>query len=1005
MKFNSLPIIPGAIEINLFVTRDEIKYQRNINYFFDSSSIKHTRKLTISYNLILIMKKVTLPLLKISLGIIGGLCSTSGITHAQVIPDGSVNTQVNQNGNISEIIGGETRGSNLFHSFQEFSVGISNEAFFNNANAIENIFSRVTGGNISNIDGLLSANGTANLFLLNPAGIIFGQNARLDINGSFIATSADSIQFSDGTFFSATDTQTQPILTINAPIGLNFRDNPGDIVNQSFFSDDTGLVGLRVLADNTLALIGGNVLIDGGFLTSPGGRIELGSVADNSVVNLTSIEKGFDISYEDGTNFQDINLSFAAFVSTFDANPGDIEVQGRNISLIEGSQLGINAQFEGQAGNVNVIASESLTIDGNAIEVDLGGFESLIFSNIFDEATGEGSTINVDTSELTVTNGGRIASVNNSVGKGANVNINASEIILGQPFAEGSFLSSILAQVGIDVIGDGGDLKITTKTLTANEGAQITTDTFGAGNGGNLTINASESIKINGILADSEFSTALFSNVGQNINATGNAGNLTIDTPRLEVRDGAQIGTTAQNSGNGGILTINASESILLSGTSSLAEFRGTGRSGIFVNAEPILRDLDTGEPILDESGNPFVTTGNGGTLNLTTGQLIIEKGAIISANNFGIGQGGNITINVNNLIIRNGGEIGAGSVLGVDPIDNQRGAGGTLTINDADSIQVTGTGEINGTPLNSSIFTLSEGTGNAGSLNINTNKLTVSDSGDINSSSIGTGAAGNLTINAGSIDLDQGTLTATTTAGTGGNITLNIQGNITLRNNSLISAEATETANGGNVTIGSPEASAQFIIAYPSQGDGSDILASAGQGNGGLITINAESLLNIEEREALANNGTNDLDATSDSGVDGTVTINNPDTNHLQGEIQLSSNVIRSEETVAQACQIDRTIEQTSGLAIKGKGGVPATPTNPFDSEVILVDETITPRDRQATYPEIKPISTNIGDIYPARGIVKTEDGNIILTAYATDNLNPRTPHISANCTSLVKQ
>ena len=85
---------------------------------------------------------------------------------AQVTSDGTVNTQVTENGNTAEITGGETRGDNLFHSFQDFSVPTGNEASFLNANDISNIFSRVTGGNISNINGLISANGSANLFLI-----------------------------------------------------------------------------------------------------------------------------------------------------------------------------------------------------------------------------------------------------------------------------------------------------------------------------------------------------------------------------------------------------------------------------------------------------------------------------------------------------------------------------------------------------------------------------------------------------------------------------------------------------------------------------------------------------------------------------------------------------------------------------------------------------------------------------------------------------------------------
>ena len=151
---------------------------------------------------------------------------------AQITPDGTTSTTVNVDGNNFEINDGDRAGSNLFHSFQDFSVPTGGEAFFNNANDISNIFSRVTGGSVSNIDGLIRASGSANLFLINPAGIVFGQGARLDIGGSFYGSTADSLLFPEGEF-SAVDLDNPPLLTINAPIGLGFRDNPGNIVNRS----------------------------------------------------------------------------------------------------------------------------------------------------------------------------------------------------------------------------------------------------------------------------------------------------------------------------------------------------------------------------------------------------------------------------------------------------------------------------------------------------------------------------------------------------------------------------------------------------------------------------------------------------------------------------------------------------------------------------------------------------------------------------------------------------
>lgn len=175
---------------------------------------------------------------------------------AQVVEDGTTSTVVEQNGADFTINQGDRAGGNLFHSFRDFSVQGGGSAFFDNPADIANIFSRVTGGNISNIDGLIRAN-DASLFLINPAGIIFGAGARLDIGGSFYGTTADSILFDDGEF-SATDLENPPLITINAPIGLNLRDEPGDIaVNESI---------LEVNSGETFALIGNNLNIEGGIL-------------------------------------------------------------------------------------------------------------------------------------------------------------------------------------------------------------------------------------------------------------------------------------------------------------------------------------------------------------------------------------------------------------------------------------------------------------------------------------------------------------------------------------------------------------------------------------------------------------------------------------------------------------------------------------------------------------------------------------------------------------------
>ena len=200
---------------------------------------------------------------------------------AQVTTDNTVGTQVNENGSVSEIIGGEARGDNLFHSFEDFSVPAGSEAFFDNASDIANIFSRVTGGNISNINGTVRTN-DASLFLVNPSGILFGAGARLDLGGgSFYGSTADSILFESGEF-SAVDLDNPPLLTVNAPIGFSFRDSPAEITNRS----TVGNVGLEVASGATINLIGGDINFDGGLVTAPGGLVELGGLAESGTINI-----------------------------------------------------------------------------------------------------------------------------------------------------------------------------------------------------------------------------------------------------------------------------------------------------------------------------------------------------------------------------------------------------------------------------------------------------------------------------------------------------------------------------------------------------------------------------------------------------------------------------------------------------------------------------------------------------------------------------------------------
>jgi filamentous hemagglutinin family protein len=344
--------------------------------------------------------------LLVSAVIVGGVAASGNCALAQskIVPDGTLGNESsvvvrNFRGlSVEAIDGGAQRGQNLFHSFQEFNVSEGRGAYFYSPDAgIVNILARVTGGNPSEILGVLGTFGNSqpNLFLINPNGIIFGRNARLNVGGSFFASTANSVVFDNGYQFSATNPQAPPLLTINVPLGLQFGANPGRIVNQS-------VVGLAVQPGRTLALVGGEVALEGGILFTSDGRIELGSVAGNSQVNLTPNSTGYTLGYEGVENFQDIRLTQGAIVLTnTNVGGGSIQVQGRNVTLTDGSVISTATSGAGKGGNLIINASDSVQVIGTSAD----GLPSSLFARANSTATGEAGDIKITTPTLLVQDG------------------------------------------------------------------------------------------------------------------------------------------------------------------------------------------------------------------------------------------------------------------------------------------------------------------------------------------------------------------------------------------------------------------------------------------------------------------------------------------------------------------------------------------------------------------------------------------------------------------------
>ncbi len=190
---------------------------------------------------------------------------------AQLVPDHTLDPEgsvvVPIEALIDEIRGGAARGSNLFHSFLEFNVGDGRSVYFANPVGIENILTRVTGSNASDILGRLGVAGDANLWLINPNGINFGPNSSLDVSGSFIASTADGIQLGEEGVFSATNPHNSQLLNVQ----------PGALFHQAWANHQAEINhqgNLAVGQGETLRLQSGTVTMTGS-LTAPGGRVEV----------------------------------------------------------------------------------------------------------------------------------------------------------------------------------------------------------------------------------------------------------------------------------------------------------------------------------------------------------------------------------------------------------------------------------------------------------------------------------------------------------------------------------------------------------------------------------------------------------------------------------------------------------------------------------------------------------------------------------------------------------
>nr|WP_254449383.1 S-layer family protein [Anabaena sp. UHCC 0253] len=764
------------------------------------------------------------------------------------------------------------------------------------------------------------------------------------MRGSFFASTADSLVFSNGFEFSSHNPQL-PLLTVNIPIGLRFRENPGTIINQSQATGILNLptvsqpipisdhLGLAVDNGKTLALIGGNVQLDHGNLTANNGQIILGSATSPGLVNLTLTPENSTFNYDNIQDFGNIEITNNSLINTSGIGGGKIDLKSNNILLnssrllaltlgnLDGKGININAQkfraqtgsqistttFAGGAGGaVNIRAQDAVELSG----VGFSSLQTLIATflitgtvNPFDSpvvlsnntfSSGTAGDITIDTGHLFLENGAVIGGGTYGPENGGKLNINAKVVeLVRSGINSGTFQGST---------GTGGDIFINSEQLIVRDGSSLASLNRGEGASGNINIQSSESVEILRTPAGSVSQTLIGTT---SFGATSKAGDITIDTKRLLVSDGAgitlssgvAIGNILLNptGGPGGNLTIRATELVELAGVSGV--LANGGRSISFLSTDTY-------------------TNSRGGDIYLSTPMLTLENGGIISAASFGTGDAGNITI-----------DAGRVQLLG-----SENGEG----LNSRIQASVGIVGE----------FINPQATANAGSLNLNIQQLLVQNESTINVQALGTGTAGSINIIAEAIALNnQGSINGSTDAGGGGNINITAK-DVQLRRASTITTDA-GSSDGGNININS-----EILLAFPQEN--SDITANARTAQGGKVTVNvpyifgftAVSREQVRERLGLTDAEftalqvsptslliTSDIAAfsqVSGPSLQGTVTFSTSGVNPAQGLVEIPQNVVDPNTLIAaNPC----TRGAGSEFSITGRGGVPPSPNDALSS------------------------------------------------------------------------
>jgi filamentous hemagglutinin family protein len=811
-----------------------------------------------------------------------GVFSTIGLAapgRAQLVPDATLGAEssfltpnvVIRGGNADRIDGGASRGGNLFHSFSDFNIGDGRRLYFANPTGIQTIFTRVTGNALSSINGTLGVDGAASLFLLNPNGILFGQNARLDLGGSFVGTTANAIRFGDQGTFSATSPQTVPLLTIQ-PSALVFAQvNSGKIVSDSVApvgQSPTGrnLLGLRVPDGQNLLLIGGDVEIDGrgiyAGLNAQGGRIELGGLSGAGEVGLND----FQLAFPTELVRSNISLSNAARVSAVGIGGGTLVMNADRFTAKSGSVVVAGTEGAGNAGDVIVNANVVDVIGTRSFDTSGGLYNQVRNAT----ATGNAGNIVINANELNISDQALFNTGTNGIGKGGSTNINVRDLVT---LDEGY----IAAQV-FTANAQGGDVRIQSGSVTIKNGGRISVSDAGGGSTGNVVIDARDRITIESAGSGS----AIFNTIAAG--GIGRAGEIRLTTGSLSLLGSAQLIASTSGQGNAGNIIVNARDRIII----DAAGDSETGAS--------ILSNVD--QSAIGNGGNIFVTTGllslqNGGQLVSQTegqgnaGNIIVDaqdvlfQGRVIKANGgfspsgivagierSGVGNGGEVRVSTNSLTIQDG---------AITNFVRGKGNGGNIFIEVSDRAEIT----------NANIFSrvAEGGIGNAGDIQVRAGVFNLMNGSRLNSEMTGTGNAGSILLEANTVNIGRtatdanlsGSVISTQTAsqGNAGNIVINVRDDISFDDSSISSGVLDSGSFGADQSRGKGQGGDIKISARTLNllNNSSISSSTSGEGDAGSLLIKARDSVFVDNN-SLIRTGTDSFAGSPGIGNAGNVEI-----------------------------------------------------------------------------------------------------------------------------------